>query len=342
MNPPADPARACRHCGGSLDDPLLGGVCARCLARFSLDADHGPDITGETELPAAPGALRVGTAFGDYELIEEIAHGGMGVVFKARQRSLDRMVAVKMLLFGGFAERAAFQRFKAEAQNAARLQHPNIVAIHEIGEQDGQPFYSMDYVWGRNLAEVDRPLDARRAAGYLRDIARAVQYAHDQGLLHRDLKPANILIDENDRPRITDPRRGDPSAGPQAARLNRFPSLPVSLDSTLGWRQFVPVRIIAEGAVRQWAADHARAAVSLRQWVNVVRAARWASFIELRRTFPTADLVRVGSGRQVIVFNVGGHGFRLICAVHFNSGMVFALRFLSHAEYSKDSWKSSL
>jgi serine/threonine-protein kinase len=169
-----------------------------------LDADNAPDLTDETEVPVAPGALRSGTAFGDYELIEEIAHGGMGVVFKARQRSLDRTVAVKMLLFGGFAERAAFQRFKAEAQNAARLQHPNIVAIHEIGEQDGQPFYSMDYVRGRNLAEVDRPLDARRAAGYLRDIARAVQYAHDQGLLHRDLKPANILIDENDRPRITD------------------------------------------------------------------------------------------------------------------------------------------
>lgn len=179
-------------------------MCARCLARFSLDADNAPDLTDETEVPAAPGALRSGTAFGDYELIEEIAHGGMGVVFKARQRSLDRTVAVKMLLFGGFAERAAFQRFKAEAQNAARLLHPNIVAIHEIGEQDGQPFYSMDYVRGRNLAEVDRPLDARRAAGYLRDIARAVQYAHDQGLLHRDLKPANILIDENDRPRITD------------------------------------------------------------------------------------------------------------------------------------------
>jgi len=102
------------------------------------------------------------------------------------------------------------------------------------------------------------------------------------------------------------------------------------------------VRIIAEGTVRQWAGDHARAAVSLRQWVKVVRPVRWRSFAELRQTFPSADLVSVKSGRKVAVFNVGGNEFRLICAVHFNTGMVFALRFLSHAEYSKDNWKDEL
>jgi len=102
------------------------------------------------------------------------------------------------------------------------------------------------------------------------------------------------------------------------------------------------VRIIAEGTIRQWASEQARAASSLRQWVKVVRPVRWRSFAELRRTFPSADLVRVQSGRNVVVFNVGGNDFRLVCAVHFNTEMVFALRFMSHAEYSKSSWKDEL
>jgi mRNA interferase HigB len=102
------------------------------------------------------------------------------------------------------------------------------------------------------------------------------------------------------------------------------------------------VRIIAEGTIRQWASEQARAASSLRQWVKVVRPVRWGSFAELRRTFPSADWVRVRSGRNVVVFNVGGNEFRLVCAVHFNTEMVFALRFMSHAEYSKSSWKNEL
>ncbi|HMP84096.1 MAG TPA: type II toxin-antitoxin system HigB family toxin [Verrucomicrobiota bacterium] len=102
------------------------------------------------------------------------------------------------------------------------------------------------------------------------------------------------------------------------------------------------MRIIAEGTIRQWAADHARAASSLRQWVKVVRLVHWRSFAELRRTFPAADLVTVKSGRKVTVFNVGGNEFRLLCAVHFNTDKVFALRFLTHAEYSKETWKNEL
>ena len=102
------------------------------------------------------------------------------------------------------------------------------------------------------------------------------------------------------------------------------------------------MRIIAEGTIRQWASDYARAASSLRQWVRVVRPVRWYSFAELRRTFPSADWVTVKSGRKVAVFNVGGNEFRLVCAVHFNSGMVFALRFMTHAAYSKGYWKNEL
>jgi len=144
--------------------------------------------------------------FGDYELLEEIARGGMGVVYKARQISLNRLVAVKMILAGKLANSAELQRFQAEAETAARLQHPNIVAMHEIGEREGQPFFSMDYVEGRSLAELaaNLPMPARRAARYVQTIAEAVQYAHSQGVLHRDLKPSNILIDHNDQPRITD------------------------------------------------------------------------------------------------------------------------------------------
>ena len=96
------------------------------------------------------------------------------------------------------------------------------------------------------------------------------------------------------------------------------------------------MRIVAEGTVRQWAKENARAASSLRQWVEVARSARWKSFAALRRTFPSGDIVTVRSRRNIAVFNIGGNNFRLLCAIHFNTGIVFALRFLNHAEYSKD------
>src|SRR5262249_50099603 len=136
--------------------------------------------------------------FGDYELLEEIARGGMGVVYKARQLSLNRTVAVKMILSGEFARPEYVQRFKLEAEAAANLNHPNIVAIHEVGQQDGQHYFSMDYVPGQNLAELVRkgPLPARQAAAYLKTIAEAIHYAHQRGILHRDLKPSNVLIDQ--------------------------------------------------------------------------------------------------------------------------------------------------
>ena len=115
-----------------------------------------------------------------------------------------------------------------------------------------------------------------------------------------------------------------------------------AIDNPPSWRHFVPMRIIAEGTIRQWAQNHDRAASSLRQWVKVVRVVRWSSFAALRRAFPSADLLTVRSGRKVVVFNIGGNDFRLLCAVHFNTGMVFALRFLTYAEYSKASWKDAL
>jgi WD40 repeat protein/serine/threonine protein kinase len=147
-----------------------------------------------------------GKRFGDYELLDEIARGGMGVVYRARQISLDRVVAVKLILFGPYADETSVRRFNAEAAAAARLQHPNIVAIHEVGEEAGQHFFSMDCVEGRNLADDarERPRTARQSARLLQTIAKAIHYAHGQGIVHRDLKPSNILIDADDEPRITD------------------------------------------------------------------------------------------------------------------------------------------
>jgi len=144
--------------------------------------------------------------FGDYELLDEIARGGMGVIYRARQRSLGRIVAVKMLLFGPHASPEYVKRFRAEASAVASLQHPNIVAIHEVGVQQGEHYLVMDLVDGPNLAQFikDQPLSSHRAAGYLKTIAEAIHYAHERGILHRDLKPSNVLIDANDQPRVTD------------------------------------------------------------------------------------------------------------------------------------------
>ena len=141
-----------------------------------------------------------------YTLIRELGRGGMGVVYLARQAGLNRLVCVKVLLSGPWAGESEVLRFLREAEAAASLRHPNIVGIHELGQADGRHFFAMEYVEGRTLAELvrDGPLPADRAAGYVREIAEAVEYAHRQGILHRDLKPSNVLIDADDRARITD------------------------------------------------------------------------------------------------------------------------------------------
>jgi serine/threonine-protein kinase len=184
------------------------GLCPNCLFQLALESSTAVlDIAENSEQTTPLYDLTIDKgSFGDYELLQEIARGGMGVVYKARQLSLNRIVALKMMLPSLSTSATEVQRFRTEAEAAANLQHPNIVSIHEVGEHDGRLYFSMDYIKGQSLASLIRahPLPAENAARYLKTTAEAVHYAHRQGFLHRDLKPSNILVDETNQPRITD------------------------------------------------------------------------------------------------------------------------------------------
>ncbi|MBY0524594.1 MAG: serine/threonine protein kinase [Gemmataceae bacterium] len=144
--------------------------------------------------------------FGNFELLGEIGRGGMGVIWKARQKDLDRIVAIKMILANHLASPVQVERFVAEAKTMAKLHHPNIVRIHETGQVAGQHYFVMEYIAGSSLAERARAgtVSPEKAARYVCTIARAVAHLHAQGIVHRDLKPSNILLDENDEPYVTD------------------------------------------------------------------------------------------------------------------------------------------
>lgn len=206
----------CPQCGG----PLLAGVpgtgCLHCLLRLGLSDDPEPDKNANSEAPEQAGTGRdpnatsnrpeAGRQFGDYELVEEIGRGAMGVVYRARQVRLDRWVAVKLLLVGPFASPESAKRFEREAQASGSLRHPNIVPTHDYGVIRGQPFISMDWIPGPNLSELirNRPMAPARSARLAMALARAIGYAHARGILHRDLKPSNVVVDAEDQPHLTD------------------------------------------------------------------------------------------------------------------------------------------
>ena len=180
-----------------------------------LDVTPPPPVRPPTDRPIPPLGLPASTIplstlprmFGEYQLLEELGRGGMGVVYKARQPSLNRIVALKMIQAGTLATETTIQRFCQEAQAAAVLDHPNIVPVFEIGEQEGQPYFTMAYVPGTSLRERVRsqglPGPAETIA-LVRALAEAIDFAHEHGIIHRDLKPENVLIDLKGRPRIVD------------------------------------------------------------------------------------------------------------------------------------------
>src|SRR5215831_7274040 len=139
---------------------------------------------------------------GDYELLDEVGRGGQGVVFRARQKSLNRVVALKVIGLGQWATQAHLKRFRLEAEAAARLDHPCIVPIYEIGERDGQCYFSMKFVEGGPLDQVIKhaPMSIRQVVQLVARVARTVYYAHEHGILHRDIKPGNILLDAKGEP----------------------------------------------------------------------------------------------------------------------------------------------
>jgi serine/threonine protein kinase/Tfp pilus assembly protein PilF len=185
------------------DYDVFGGAAREFAAGVSTDGKaHSTGRTSSAPRLPLAGPQR----FGNFELLEETARGGMGVVYKARQSTPTRTVALKMILAGQFASPADIDRFYTEAHAAAALDHPNIVPIFEVGEHEGQHYFTMAFVKGQSLAQrlLGSPLPAKEAAMIIRDVAQAIEYAHQHGVIHRDLKPANILVDNNGRVRVTD------------------------------------------------------------------------------------------------------------------------------------------
>ncbi len=217
-------ARFCRKCGAAIPPDSPQHSCGACLLETGLGLLADEPVAGVASSAeaaySAEAAAKAGSAkaddpgraspmlmdFGDYELLEQIGRGGQGVVFRARQKSLNRTVALKIIGLGQWATKAHLKRFRLEAEAAARLEHPGIVPIHEVGERDGSCYFSMKFVEGGQLDAIPKrePMPIRQAVELIAKVARTVHYAHEHGILHRDIKPGNILLDAKGEPHLTD------------------------------------------------------------------------------------------------------------------------------------------
>src|SRR5213596_742808 len=213
--------RICRKCGAKIFSDAPEGLCAKCVLKSALAVPQDAPVAGDDGGSAENVGVSVGAAhdgkkaaraaellgeLGDYELLEEIGRGGQGVVFRARQKSLNRTVALKVISLGQWASKAHLMRFRREAEAAASLDHPCIVPIYEVDERDGSCYFSMKFVEGGQLDEVTKreAMPIRRAVEFIAKVARIVHYAHEHGILHRDIKPGNILLDAKGEPHLTD------------------------------------------------------------------------------------------------------------------------------------------
>src|SRR5207248_195648 len=196
----ANASRVCGKCGSKIFADAPQGFCGLCLFKTGLGPLGEDDESFESNQVAMP------TDFEDYELLKEIGRGGQGVVYRARQKSLNRTVALKVIGVGHWATEAHLRRFRLEAEAAASLNHPSVVPIHEIRERHDCCYYSMNLVEGGQLDEAVKraPMSIRRAVELIAKLARTVHYAHEHGILHRDIKPGNILLDAEGEPLLTD------------------------------------------------------------------------------------------------------------------------------------------
>ncbi|HEY7327878.1 MAG TPA: protein kinase [Gemmataceae bacterium] len=208
---PVSPEELCRDCPELLDELRRRLQTLQCLdpaLAATSSSPTGTEATGiaPTIVDDSGSALRRAQAVPGYEILGELGRGGMGVVYKARQKNLDRLVALKMILAGAHAGQRQRERFRGEAEAAAQLQHPNIVQVYEIGEHERCPYISLEYIDGRGLHDVlcKGPMPPLEAAALVEQLAHAVQYAHQRGIVHRDLKPSNILLTQEGTPKITD------------------------------------------------------------------------------------------------------------------------------------------
>jgi len=216
-------SRVCRKCGAEIYADAPEGLCTACLFETGLDLLAQPSVAAGDDcalvenvessdantaprIKKVPRPAKTLANFGDYELLEEIGRGGQGVVYRARQKSLNRTVALKVIGLGHWATEAHLKRFRREAESAASLEHPCIVPIYEVGERDGSCYFSMKLVEGGQLDDVVRlePITIRRAVELIAKVARIVHYAHEHHILHRDIKPGNILLDQKGEPHLTD------------------------------------------------------------------------------------------------------------------------------------------